>query len=503
MIIGYLIVVLLVVVINSYSMLKLSQLNKNTNSILTIDQPSIDNEKKMIDSLLSQVRNEQKYLITQDMTFYKLFQSHSSDFTEHLNQLSILLDTPEENRLKDRIKDLHYRYCLLVTKEINSLKNNEASRHQYEKEKNEIVDRLNGTIDKLITLSQTTINNKVKYSKKIGARAILTAQGLVILNLILGITLAFFITRSIDKPLKKLEAKTKHIADGNFDSQIEINSPAELAELASSFNQMCNRLKEIDEMKSGFISHVSHELRTPFTSINEANRLLLDKAAGNITEKQERLLKIIEQGNNKLIRLINELLDLSKMEAGMMDYNLVRADISQIIEQNITDIKLLTEKKDILIHSSVEKGLPLITMDIDKIQQVLNNLLSNAVKFTPEKGTVKVNAKLIRIKNQKLKAEDNHFIQVGVSDTGVGIPQEHLNKVFDKFQQVSPEGTGSIKGTGLGLSIAKHIVEAHKGKIWAESQTGKGSTFTFILPVDEKTDTNSTEKKRRNNYDIK
>lgn len=493
MIIGYLIFVLLVIAVSSYSVIKLSQLNKITNSILTTDQPSIDTEKKMIDSFLSQVRNEQKYLITREKAFYELFQSYKSEFTENLKRLCVLLDTPEENRLKDQIKDLYSCYCLLVTKEISVLNNNDhSSSHQYEGEKDIIVDSIVETIDKLIALSQTTINRKVIYSKEIGVQSALIAESLAAASIILGIILAFFITRSINKPLKKLESKTKLIAAGDFNSKIEINSPPELAELASSFNQMCDRLREIDEMKSGFISHISHEFRTPLTSINEANSLLLDEVAGKITEKQENLSKIIKQGTNKLIRLINELLDLSKMEAGMMDYNLVRADISQVIDQSIIDIKLLMKKKNIQIEILVEKELPLTTMDIDKIQQVVTNLLSNAVKFTPEKGIIKIDVKLIGIRNRKMIGKDNNFIQISVLDTGTGIPQEYLNKIFDKFQQVDTKWTSSIKGTGLGLSIAKHIIEAHKGKIWAESLTGKGSRFTFILPVNE-------IKKRKNN----
>lgn len=499
MAIGFLIAVLLVVIISSHSIYKLTQLNRITNSILTIDQPSIETEKKMIDSLLSQVRNEQKYLITKDKAFYELFQSHKAEFIAYLNQLNILLDSSEENILKNKVKDLYFLYIQFIEKDINSLNNDSFSENQYEREKNTIIDRITRSIDKLVVFSQSTINNKVKYSREIGGRAALVAESMAIISLILGILLSFYITRSINNPLKKLEAQTRNIADGKFDSKIEISSPIELSKLANSFNQMCDELRKLDEMKSGFISHISHELRTPLTSINEANNLLIDEIAGKITEKQKRLLEIIKQDSNKLIKLINELLDLSKMEAGMMDYNLVKVDIPKLIEQCISDIKLLTKKKNIQILSSLERSIPLIEIDIDKIQQVINNLLSNAAKFTPEKGIINVNAKLVKINKYNNKFKDGLFLQVSISDTGVGIPQGYLNKVFDRFQQINPTLNSSIKGTGLGLSITKHIIEAHKGKIWVKSQLGKGSTFTFILPVNEKTTTdyigNKMEKK--------
>jgi len=497
MVIGFLVAVLLVVIISSYSIFKLTQLNRITDSILTIDQPSIETEKKMIGSLLSQVRNYQKYLITKDEAFYELFQSHKAEFITYINQLNILLDSSKKNRLKAKVKNLYFKYNQFIIKEINSLNNESFFENQYEKEMNKIVDQITRIINELIMLSQSTINNKVKYSKEIGGRAALIAESMAIISLILGILLSFFITRSINNPLKKLEAQTKNIADGDFDSKIEINSPVELSKLANSFNQMCDELRKLDEIKTGFISHISHELRTPLTSINEANNLLIDEIPGEITEKQKRLLKIIKQGNNKLINLINELLDLSKMEAGMMNYNLVKADISKLIDQGISDIKILTRKKEIQINSSMEKGIPSIEIDIDKIQQVINNLLSNAAKFTPERGIINVNAKLIKIKKNRLK--EGHFLHVSVSDTGIGIPQEYLNKIFDKFQQINPTLNSAIKGTGLGLSITKHIIEAHKGKIWVKSQLGEGSTFTFILPVNERSKTdyigNKKEKK--------
>ena len=497
MVIGFLVAVLLVVIISSYSIFKLTQLNRITDSILTIDQPSIETEKKMIGSLLSQVRNYQKYLITKDEAFYELFQSHKAEFITYINQLNILLDSSKKNRLKAKVKNLYFKYNQFIIKEINSLNNESFFENQYEKEMNKIVDQITRIINELIMLSQSTINNKVKYSKEIGGRAALIAESMAIISLILGILLSFYITRSINNPLKKLEAQTKNIADGDFDSKIEINSPVELSKLANSFNQMCDELRKLDEIKTGFISHISHELRTPLTSINEANNLLIDEIPGEITEKQKRLLKIIKQGNNKLINLINELLDLSKMEAGMMNYNLVKADISKLIDQGISDIKILTRKKEIQINSSMEKGIPSIEIDIDKIQQVINNLLSNAAKFTPERGIINVNAKLIKIKKNRLK--EGHFLHVSVSDTGIGIPQEYLNKIFDKFQQINPTLNSAIKGTGLGLSITKHIIEAHKGKIWVKSQLGEGSTFTFILPVNERSKTdyigNKKEKK--------
>jgi two-component system sensor histidine kinase GlrK len=293
-------------------------------------------------------------------------------------------------------------------------------------------------------------------------------------SLVLCLILAFFITRSISRPLRKIEKMTEYIGDLNFDHHLDlgVHSPRELAQLAQSFSQMADRLKEIDEMKNNFISHVSHELRTPLTSINEAGDLLLDGVGGEITSRQEHLLQIIKQCTERLIKMVNNLLDLSKMEAGMMNYEFVQASFSQIILHSLQELDLLARKKSIRLEVKMEDNLPLLKMDVDRMQEVVDNLLSNAVKFTPEGGTVRIEARQV-----------TSFLQVSVSDTGPGIPPEYQSRIFEKFQGIKSGRTAGTKGTGLGLSIASHIVKAHGGKIWVESTEGKGSTFYFSLPL--------------------
>ena len=338
----------------------------------------------------------------------------------------------------------------------------------------------------MIALRQSIINSKMIELQQMGARSALIIQTLVAASLILGVILAFFITRSISRPLRQIEKMTEYIGQMNFDYQLDVHSPRELARLAQSFSQMADRLKEIDEMKNNFISHVSHELRTPLTSINEASDLLLDRVGGEITSRQEHLLQIIKQCTQRLIKMVNNLLDLSKMEAGMMNYEFVRASINQIIRHSLEEINLLATKKNIRLEVQIEDNLPLVKMDVDKMQEVMDNLLSNAIKFTPEGGTVRIEAHLVRKKDRvpgsQAALEASH-LQVSVSDTGPGIPPEYQALIFEKFQGINTGQTAEGRGTGLGLSIASHIVKAHGGKIWVESTAGQGSTFSFCLPL--------------------
>ena len=235
---------------------------------------------------------------------------------------------------------------------------------------------------------------------------------------------------------------------------------------------MCYKLNELERLKSEFIANVSHEFRTPLTSLKEANNLMLDGIAGRTTEKQQRLLGIIREESDKLIKMIHDLLDLSKLEAGMVRYNFMPSDISIVIEKCVDEMRLLAEGKHIDMNMDIGERLPIVLMDSEKIKQVITNLLSNAVKFTPDGGRIIVKG-----------FEEDANIRVEITDTGIGISKEDIGRIFDKFQQADTIINKKIRGTGLGLSIARHIMEAHKGSIWVESELGKGSSFIFLLPI--------------------
>jgi two-component system sensor histidine kinase GlrK len=518
MILGYLVVIFLVVVISAYSILSLNKINRLANSILSIDQQVIDIEKKMTDSLLAQAQNEQKYFVTRDESYLNLYLSQQQAFGEYFSQLAPLLSSSEEIALKDRIAELFSGYSSrleelmnpssrhlslspstsstppasstprppwsssspLATSSIDKQTSRPAATGSFSaspvaaEDSKTTIDELTSSLEKLIGLRQSMINQKMEQLRQMGNQASLITQIFVVASLVLCLILAFFITRSISRPLRKIEKMTEYIGDLNFDHHLDlgVHSPRELAQLAQSFSQMADRLKEIDEMKNNFISHVSHELRTPLTSINEAGDLLLDGVGGEITSRQEHLLQIIKQCTERLIKMVNNLLDLSKMEAGMMNYEFVQASFSQIILHSLQELDLLARKKSIRLEVKMEDNLPLLKMDVDRMQEVVDNLLSNAVKFTPEGGTVRIEARQV-----------TSFLQVSVSDTGPGIPPEYQSRIFEKFQGIKSGRTAGTKGTGLGLSIASHIVKAHGGKIWVESTEGKGSTFYFSLPL--------------------
>jgi PAS domain S-box-containing protein len=232
--------------------------------------------------------------------------------------------------------------------------------------------------------------------------------------------------------------------------------------------------KELDQMKTNFVSHVSHELRTPLVAMEKSISLILSKSTGEITETQEQFLSIADRNLKRLGLLINDLLDLSKLEAGKMEMKLEPTAIGQVIEETIQTLNTWAGTKSVALKKEVEPGMPDAQIDANRIIQVLTNLIGNAIKFTPANGYVTVRA--ARSSGQK-------EVRVSVEDTGIGMSPADLPKVFDKFYQIGERAPTDISGTGIGLTIAKEIVERHGGRIWAESEKGAGAKFIFTLPL--------------------
>jgi len=235
--------------------------------------------------------------------------------------------------------------------------------------------------------------------------------------------------------------------------------------------------KQVEKMKSDFVANVSHEIRSPMSPMKDALSLVIDGTAGPITEQQHKFLKILDNNVDRLLRLVNDLLDLSKIEAGKMEMNREILSLENVVKEAVDSIEAYADKKSIKLTVAAEEHLPQISIDRDRIIQIIINLVMNAFKFTPEKGKVDVSIAKLQADGAKKK-----YIEVCVADNGPGMISGEANALFNRFKQlVSPE---QVKGTGLGLSISKAIVEMHGGRIWVESEPGKGSKFYFTLPID-------------------
>ena len=229
--------------------------------------------------------------------------------------------------------------------------------------------------------------------------------------------------------------------------------------------------KELDEVKARFVSNVTHELRTPMVAMSKALEILLDKKGSPLNDMQQNFLNIVQRNLQHLSRLVEDLLDIAKIESGKMRLKFAPGRVDRITSDACEALGTWAKSKDITLEKEVDKSLPEISLDSVKITQVLNNLIGNAIKFTPRGGKIFVGCAW----------NDEHSIKGFVRDTGVGIAKENLSKLFGRFEQFGDQQ--GISGTGLGLCISKEIMERHGGKIFAESEEKKGSTFTFILPI--------------------
>ena len=250
-----------------------------------------------------------------------------------------------------------------------------------------------------------------------------------------------------------------------------------LRDFAIQLEKANQELRKIDEMKSEFISVASHELRTPLAAIKNAVHLILNRKTGEINDTQAKFLSMAERNINRLTHILNDLLDLSRIESGKIQMKIEELDLKGPIEFILSSLKPQAEGKSIQLKMEVPQELPSVYADRGQIEQILMNLIGNAVKFTPEGGQVSV---LARPWNG-----EGSMVAISVQDSGIGIPKDQLEKVFEKFYQVEDSLNRSVSGTGLGLAITKGLVEAHQGKIWAESEVGRGSTLTFTLPISE------------------
>ena len=301
-----------------------------------------------------------------------------------------------------------------------------------------------------------------------------------IIGIVLGILGALVMASGISGKIEKLTTLVKPIARG----QVERIKPRndELSQLAGELTRISEKLEELERLKSAFISSVSHQFKSPLTAIEGYIDFFIEGIDTGIEkEKQIKALNIMKHNASRLGKLINDVLDLAEIEAGQLEVKKQPLKLGEILKEKAGEFQPLAREKEIEIEVKIEEKMGQVLGDRKKLGKVLDNLLSNALKFTPRKGKVVIEAK----ETGDQAGESSGFVEVSISDTGCGIPETEISKVFDKFRRLAPEDETvmeELKGPGLGLAVAKGIVEAQGGKIWVESELGKGSKFIFTLP---------------------
>ncbi|MCM1265865.1 MAG: HAMP domain-containing histidine kinase [Candidatus Gastranaerophilales bacterium] len=271
----------------------------------------------------------------------------------------------------------------------------------------------------------------------------------------------------------------------------QVTLPLKSAILYQEITETNKKLAKLERLKSEFISIVSHELKTPLTSIKNSLDIVSSGKTGDITDSMMKFLDMAKRNVKKLSRIINDLLDMSKIEAGKMDYSYTKTSIEPVINDVKLNLTEMAKQKNLTLTVDISNKIEEVFADTDRIEQVLTNLVSNAIKFTPNNGEINLSAKVINAADlnvedcfkSQVKDLKGNYIQICVSDQGIGIEKEDLIHVFDKFEQIENSLSREVGGSGLGLSIAKQLIAAHNGAIWCDSIINKGSSFYFVLPV--------------------
>ena len=455
--------------------------------------------------------------------------------TSQLNSVASALLSPDEQTLNTTLRQLNQfsydfeRIAFVAQDEAELLAQIETDHDQFRDIEAQVIElaRAGKTADALAlqrTQAQPIADNldrhidqgKNKAEADIVAKndqnraAYLTSQWVVVGfaagSVALALILGYAISWSLIGPIRQMEARLREIASGDFSRHLEVPNRDELGVLTANLNRMNDELgrlyaelqtrnseltvalaentrlfHELEEKssqlevasrhKSEFLANMSHELRTPLNAIIGFSDVLLEKMFGELNAKQADYLQDILSSGRHLLALINDILDISKVEAGRMELERTRFDLSGVLDTGLRMIHERAERHGIALNLDIDPAISPIEADERMIKQVVVNLLSNAVKFTPDGGQIDVNAHL----------RDGE-VWVSVHDTGIGIALEDQTRIFDEFQQAKSGTTKAEEGTGLGLTLSKKFVELHGGRIWVNSEEGVGSTFTFTLP---------------------
>ncbi len=320
---------------------------------------------------------------------------------------------------------------------------------------------------------------------------------LCLIALAIATAMAILTASLIARPIHQLNQASQAITRGQLQQKIQVKGIKELKKLANSFNSMAQQLqqsfdtleqqnqelKRFDQLKDEFLANTSHELRTPLNGIIGIAESLLDGATGELPSPTQANLKLIVSSGCRLSNLVNDILDFSKLRHKNVELQLKPIDLRAVTQVVLTLSQPLANQKNLQLLNSIPQDLPSAEADENRLQQILHNLVGNAIKFTLS-GTVDVSAKVI-VSDQELSTLNTQQLAITVADTGIGIPEDKFDRIFESFEQVEGSSVREYGGTGLGLAVTKKLVELHGGKISVKSKQGEGSQFTFTLPISQ------------------
>jgi signal transduction histidine kinase len=433
--------------------------------ITTQTVPALQLTSVLHEELGALARLEARLLILRDPRYAALWEERVVRVRDGLDRLRDLVPTTRERENLAEASVAFDLYRTSVSAEhARLLKDRRAPARLETRAEGERVER---ALDSLVAATHARVVAAQAEAARLEARTwagVMAALGTAVALALVGTgLLAFRMTRS----LRRLSEATSAVAAGSFRDPIDASARDEIGALGRSFNAMAAQLRRMDETKEEFFATLSHELRSPLTSVREAAHLLRDGVPGPLNAKQTRLVTLISRSTDRLLRLVNQILELSRLRAGVLPLARETVDVAQVVARAVEELRPLAEEAGLSLGLERVGARFDCVGDEDRLLQVVVNLVANAVRFTPRGGQVAVRL-----------VDAGEELELQVEDTGVGIPPAALPHIFDSWRQAHRDRGG----TGLGLAVVRGIVQAHRGRVTVESHEGKGSRFSVLLP---------------------
>jgi signal transduction histidine kinase len=390
----------------------------------------------------------------------------------------------DEVELLGRFRQDYDQFVAIVTQVVEMLRANRAAeaREMQAAQAAPLADRLERLTNQLVNKAEADMVAGIEASKQAYESSQYVVIAFALGSIALALALGYVISWSMIGPVKEIEARLNRIAAGDFAQRVHVVNRDELGVLAANVNRMCEelgrlyqQLQSFSENKSQFIANVSHELRTPLNAIIGLTEMMVTNAARFGTEKAQDPLKRVKNAGTHLLGLINQVLDLSKIEAGKLELNPASVDLTPLIDEVVGTARQLAEQNKNRLVVDAPDNLGALTVDPMRLRQILLNLLSNACKFTKQ-GEVKLRARKL--------VDGRGWIELAVADSGIGMTAEQLGKLFQEFTQADASTAQRFGGTGLGLAISRKLARIMGGDVTVTSEPGRGSVFTVRLPAD-------------------
>jgi signal transduction histidine kinase len=478
---AFLAIAALLIIVGAVGLESLREVHNRTEQLIKL-QRKIEAYRQVQHDTTGQLYSVSSALISSDEQTLDSTLRQLNQFGYDVDRLEFV--AKDEVELLEQFRRDYDRLIAVVTQVVALIRSGRTAqaRETQLQQANPLADRLERLTNQLVNKAEADMVAGIEAS----ARAYAASQAIVVAfalgSIALALALGYAISWSLVGPVKEIEARLDRVAAGDFTQRVHVVNRDELGALAAHVNKMCEELGRLyqqieaaSQHKSQFLASMSHELRTPLNAVIGLTEMLVTNAARFGTEKAQEPLRRVNAAGTHLLGLINQVLDLSKIEAGKLELNPQTVDLKPLIDEVIGTARQLAEQNKNRLVVEAQKNLGALTVDPMRLRQVLLNLLSNACKFTKQ-GEVKLRARKV--------ANGRDFIELAVCDTGIGMTPEQQAKLFEEFSQADATTAQRFGGTGLGLAITRKLARMMGGDVSVTSEPGKGSVFTVRLPSD-------------------